>query len=211
MGSLYHVTPADRAALIVARGFDPAEALRINGGLYSIGPFAGRGFNCFVTESRLHRVFQMFDDGMGGGLGDRVILRVPAHVVAVGPRARGVAQAVGLSYASQPMWLQSGLSTWIAPRRPSVRGSVVLTLPTRSYAVLCLRRWATSSVSIPFRRSTSSLSAPRMGIAQPQELPRANQPLHLTDGSCRRFVTCRSPAPRRHLNAGVRSWLGAKS
>ncbi|WP_145359064.1 hypothetical protein [Alienimonas californiensis] len=82
VGSLFHVTPAGRAAQISERGFDPAEAPRINGGLYSIGPFAGRGFNCFVTKPRLHGVFQMFDDGLGGGLGDRVILCVPARVVA---------------------------------------------------------------------------------------------------------------------------------
>ncbi len=82
LGELYHVTLAERWEHVRIRGFDPAESHRINGGLYSIGAFAGRGFNCFVTRPQLHRVFQMFDDGMGGGVGDRVILRVPARVIA---------------------------------------------------------------------------------------------------------------------------------
>jgi len=82
IGDLYHVTPADRWDQVRVRGFDPTEAHRINGGLYSIGAFAGRGFNCFVTRPRLHRVLQMFDDGLCGGVGDRVILRVSARVIA---------------------------------------------------------------------------------------------------------------------------------
>ena len=64
VGDLYHVTPIDRWERIRGRGLDPAEADRINGGLYSIDAFAGRGFNCFVTPARLHCVFQMFDDGL---------------------------------------------------------------------------------------------------------------------------------------------------
>jgi hypothetical protein len=80
-GLLFHVTSNERWAGIQQHGFSPEAALAHFGNLYENTPFANRGFSCFSIPRHLNHVCRMLDDGMGG-LDDKVLLQVPATIIA---------------------------------------------------------------------------------------------------------------------------------
>ena len=82
-GCFFHITSDERWDRIRVEGFSPAAALAINGDMYKNTPFAGRGFLNYTIPSHLGHVVRMVGDGMGS-IRDKVILQVPAAVIAAG-------------------------------------------------------------------------------------------------------------------------------